>query len=153
MARRRAGPPSSDAAAPESEHAAGPSPVPPSPGDEARGHRRQRTGRGARPDRSGDAEAVANAVIDEPDQGHSGSPADAPRTRPESGGDRALRALVSIRATQLPPTAAMRAREVGTPTAEDLAAAERDLVIVRRHYQPPAPLTAGRRRRPPRPPG
>jgi hypothetical protein len=95
---------------------------------------------------------VADAITEEPDPAHSGSPAVAPRTRPESGGDRALRALVSTRSTQLPSTAAMRAREVGTPTAEDLAAAERDLVIVRRHYQPPTPLTAGRRRRPPRPP-
>jgi hypothetical protein len=31
----------------------------------------------------------------------------------------------------------MRARDAARPTAEDMAAAERDLVIVRRHYVPP----------------
>jgi hypothetical protein len=54
--------------------------------------------------------------------------------------ERALRALVSTRSTQLPPTVAMRAREVATPSAADLAAAEQELQIVRRHYIPPAPL-------------
>lgn len=39
----------------------------------------------------------------------------------------------------------MRAREVALPTAEDIAAAERDLVIIRRNYVPPAPLSTGRR--------
>lgn len=34
----------------------------------------------------------------------------------------------------------MRAREVAQPSAQDLADAERYLVIVRRHYVPPAPL-------------
>ncbi len=55
--------------------------------------------------------------------------------------ERSLRALVTLRTTQLPPTVAMRAREVATPSAADLAAAEADVVIVRRHYVPPAPLT------------
>ena len=156
VARRRAGPPAVAGSEPEDVRAGRPSqvptgavpgPIPPDP-DLGRGRRRQRA-RVSGSDLPGDAEAVANAITDEPDPMHSGSPADAPRTRPESGGDRALRALVSTRSTQLSPTAAMRAREVSTPTAEDLAAAERDLVIVRRHYQPPTPLTAGRRRRPP----
>ncbi len=39
----------------------------------------------------------------------------------------------------------MRAREVALPDAADLAAAESDLVIVRRHYVPPTSLSAGRR--------
>ena len=34
----------------------------------------------------------------------------------------------------------MRAREVAVPTEQELAEAERDLVIVRRNYVPPAPL-------------
>ncbi len=42
-------------------------------------------------------------------------------------------------------TAAMRAREVALPDAADLAAAEAELVIVRRHYVPPTTLPAGRR--------
>ncbi len=67
------------------------------------------------------------------------------RRRGESSVERSLRALVSTRTTQLSPTVAMRAREVATPTRADLAAAEEELVIVRRHYIPPAPLaTAGK---------
>jgi hypothetical protein len=31
----------------------------------------------------------------------------------------------------------MRARDASRPTDEDIAAAERDLVIVRRHWTPP----------------
>ena len=54
--------------------------------------------------------------------------------------ERSLRALVSTRTTQLPFDVAMRAREVAQPSAQDLAEAERDLVLVRRHYVPPAPL-------------
>lgn len=56
--------------------------------------------------------------------------------------ERSLRALVSTRTTQLPFDVAMRAREVAAPTAQDLADAERDLVLVRRHYVPPAPLVS-----------
>jgi hypothetical protein len=63
-----------------------------------------------------------------------------PRGRSESAAERTLRSLVSSRPTQLSPTVAMRAREVATPTEQDLAEAERDLMIVRRNYVPPAPL-------------
>lgn len=62
------------------------------------------------------------------------------RRRGESAVERSLRALVSTRTTQLPFGVAMRAREVAQPSAQDLEDAERDLVIVRRHYVPPAPL-------------
>ena len=69
------------------------------------------------------------------------------RTRPggSDNGERSLRSLVTTRSTQVSPTAAMRAREVALPDAADLAAAEAELVIVRRHYVPPTSLTAGRR--------
>lgn len=75
------------------------------------------------------------------------------RRRGESAIERSLRALVSTRTTQLPFDVAMRAREVAQPSAQDLADAERELVIVRRHYVPPAPLVtkkndAGRGGRP-----
>jgi len=53
--------------------------------------------------------------------------------------------LVTTRPTQLTPTIALRAREVATPTAQDLAAAGADLVLIRRNYVPPAPLPTGRR--------
>jgi hypothetical protein len=39
--------------------------------------------------------------------------------------------------SQVGVVGAMRARDAARPTAEDMAAAERDLVIVRRHYVPP----------------
>lgn len=51
--------------------------------------------------------------------------------------ERGLRGLVGSGASQLRPTAAMRARDAARPTDEDLARAERDLVIVRRHWVPP----------------
>lgn len=60
-------------------------------------------------------------------------------------GERALRALVTQRGSQVSPTAALRAREVEIPTDDDLAAAERDVVIVRRNYVPPTALPPGRR--------
>jgi hypothetical protein len=44
------------------------------------------------------------------------------------------------RPTQLPFRTAMRAREVATPTIEDLAAAAEDVVLVRRHYVPLKPI-------------
>ncbi len=46
---------------------------------------------------------------------------------------------------------AVRAREFAVPTAAELAQAEADIVIVRRHYVPTTPLTAGNRRRPDEP--
>lgn len=60
--------------------------------------------------------------------------------------DHGLRGLEASRSTQVSPTAAMRAREYATPTAEDLAEAERDVQLVRRKYVPPTPLQASRRR-------
>lgn len=73
------------------------------------------------------------------------------RRRGESPVERSLRALVSTRTTQLPPTVAMRAREVAAPTQADLMAAEQELVIVRRHYVPPMPLTNAGKVNEPRP--
>ncbi len=67
------------------------------------------------------------------------------RRRGESSMERSLRALVSTRTTALSPTVAMRAREVARPSAAELAAAEKDLVIVRRYYVPPAPLPTGKK--------
>lgn len=59
--------------------------------------------------------------------------------------DRALRALISTRSTQLPPDIALRAREYAAPSPQELAEADRELVIVRRNYVPPTPFAAGRR--------
>jgi hypothetical protein len=52
--------------------------------------------------------------------------------------DRMLRDLVGGGASQVGVTGAMRARDVNRPTDEDLAEAERNLVIVRRNWKPPA---------------
>jgi hypothetical protein len=51
--------------------------------------------------------------------------------------ERGLRGIVGAGPSQVGTLGAMRARDAARPTAEDLAAAERDLVILRRHYVPP----------------
>jgi hypothetical protein len=52
-------------------------------------------------------------------------------------GDRGLRDLVGGGVSQLGLSGALRARDVNRPSADDLAAAERALVIVRRNWKPP----------------
>jgi hypothetical protein len=70
-----------------------------------------------------------------------GEPGQAPggKARPARRPDieRGLRGIVGAGPSQVGVLGAMRARDAARPTAEDLAAAERDLVIVRRHYVPP----------------
>lgn len=50
--------------------------------------------------------------------------------------ERGLRGLVGGGASQVSVIAAMRARDAARPTEDDLAAAERDLAIVRRGWVP-----------------
>jgi hypothetical protein len=50
--------------------------------------------------------------------------------------ERGLRGLVGGGSSQVSPAAALRARDAARPREEDLARAERDLVIVRRHWSP-----------------
>jgi hypothetical protein len=45
--------------------------------------------------------------------------------------------LVGGGSSQLGVSGALRGRDVNRPDDDDLAAAERDVVIVRRHWQPP----------------
>jgi hypothetical protein len=52
--------------------------------------------------------------------------------------ERGLRELVGAGSSQLGPVRAMRARDLNRPTDADLAQAEEDVVLVRRHWQPPA---------------
>lgn len=73
-----------------------------------------------------------------------GDDSDAATTR--GRGERQLRGLEATRGTQVSPTAALRARDWAAPTDDDLAEAEREVVLVRRNYVPPAPLQTGRRR-------
>jgi hypothetical protein len=44
--------------------------------------------------------------------------------------------LIGAGPTQVGVTAAMRARDASRPTEDDLALAEKEVVIVRRHYVP-----------------
>lgn len=52
-------------------------------------------------------------------------------------GDRGLRDLVGAGPSQIGVEGALRGRDVNRPTGDDLAEAERDIVIVRRHWTPP----------------
>lgn len=67
------------------------------------------------------------------------------RDRRNELAERALRGLVTTRGTQVSWSAALRARDVASPTDADMAEAERDLVIVRRNYTPPEPLPTSRK--------
>lgn len=50
--------------------------------------------------------------------------------------ERALRDLVGAGPSQLGIEGALRARDVNRPTEQDLAEAQRDVVLVRRHWKP-----------------
>lgn len=70
---------------------------------------------------------------------HDPEPEPAPTARPRADDretERGLRGLVGSGTSQVSPGAAMRARDAARPTDADLAAAERDLVIVRRNWAP-----------------
>jgi len=73
-------------------------------------------------------------------------PAETRRSNDSRRSDRGLRGLEASRSSQLTPNQAMRAREFARPTADDLADAEQELVVVRRNYIPPTPLQSSRRR-------
>jgi hypothetical protein len=51
-------------------------------------------------------------------------------------GEHSLHDLVGSGPSQLGVEAALRGRDLNRPTEQDLAVAERDVVIVRRHWQP-----------------
>jgi hypothetical protein len=58
--------------------------------------------------------------------------------RKRSARDGGLHDIVGAGRSQLGVSGALRGRDVNRPTASDLAEAERGLVIVRRHWKPPA---------------
>ena len=58
--------------------------------------------------------------------------------------ERGLRGIVGAGPSQVTLRSAMRARDAAKPTAADLAAAERDVVVVHRHYVPPDALPGAR---------
>ena len=95
--------------------------------------------RKARPETAAESEAETAAAGDAPES--------APRRKSRSrrtDAERSLRGIVGAGSSQVGVVGAMRARDAARPTAEDLAAAERDLVIVRRHYVPPGTLPGAR---------
>jgi hypothetical protein len=64
-----------------------------------------------------------------------------PRQPPKDTPERGLRDIVGSGASALSLSAALRARDLNKPTDEDLAQAEQDVVIVRRHWKPPGKPT------------
>ena len=66
------------------------------------------------------------------------------RDRRAEASERALRGLVTTRGTQVSWSAATRARVYAAPSADDMAAAEAEVVVVRRNYTPAEPLRTAR---------
>jgi len=58
--------------------------------------------------------------------------------------ERGLRGIVGAGPSQVGLLGAMRARDAAKPSAEEMAAAERDVVVVRRHYVAPDSLPGAR---------
>jgi hypothetical protein len=104
-------------------------------------HRR----RERRRDRTAPAvEAPPEPVVETPaEEPTAAAPRRSARPR-RTDAERSLRGIVGAGSSQVGVTGAMRARDAARPTAEDIAAAERDLVIVRRHYVPPDTLPGAR---------
>jgi hypothetical protein len=73
------------------------------------------------------------------DEASADTPAEAkPKRRRSDPSERGLRDLVGAGPSQLGPVRAMRVRDANRPTAEDLAEAEQDVAIIRRHWTPPS---------------
>jgi len=97
--------------------------------DNRRQRRRSNTGDAAATQPDPDRHAAADLG--------SAAGAGKPRRRGSADSERGLRGLVGSGPTQVGVQAAMRARDASRPTEEELAAADADVVIVRRNWQPP----------------
>lgn len=64
-------------------------------------------------------------------------PARKRRLARDAGSERGMRDLVGAGRSQIGVDGALRGRDVNRPTEQDLAEAERDIVIVRRNWKPP----------------
>lgn len=73
-----------------------------------------------------DLAAMTSAIHDDAETGHD-----------EREAERGLRGLVGGGASQVSVAAAMRARDAARPSDEELAAAEANLIIIRRGWTPP----------------
>jgi hypothetical protein len=78
-----------------------------------------------------EGEATAKAA-DAADDAWPGEAADSDSTQAERG----LRGLVGSGSSQVPPSAALRARDAARPSAADLDRANVELTLVRRHWVP-----------------
>jgi hypothetical protein len=135
--------------APANPAPANPAPADPAPANPALAHPHTGTGppgsgavpidpAGAHPAGAAAPGPTAGARAADADRGPRREEDGPPRRRGDS--ERGLRGLVGAGPSQLGVSGAMRARDAARPTAEDIAAAESDLVIVRRHYVPPEPM-------------
>jgi hypothetical protein len=86
--------------------------------------------------RTDEVSADTIAPADEPEIEPEIEPTPAKRWRPDPS-ERGLRDLVGSGPSQVGPTRAMRARDANRPTEADLAEAEQEVVLVRRHWKPP----------------
>ncbi len=78
----------------------------------------------------------------------SGQQSQQDKTGRRNTGDPGLRALIGAGRSRLPPGTAMRARDIARPDPDDLAEAERSVVIRRRPWTDPTATTPrGQRRR------
>lgn len=89
------------------------------------------------PERPGPTAAPARSPAPNPVPGSASSEKPPTTRRRTDPTERGLRDLVGAGPSQLGPVRAMRARDANRPTAEDLAEAEQDVAIVRRHWKPP----------------
>lgn len=67
------------------------------------------------------------------------TPPDSPRhhgREDDDNGERGLRGLIGAGSSQVNPATALRARDAARPTPDDLATAERELTLIRRHWVP-----------------
>lgn len=113
--------------------------APPEPAADTAADATAETAAGATTETAAESEAETAAAGEAPEA--------APRRKARSrrtDAERSLRGIVGAGSSQVGVVGAMRARDAARPTAEDLAAAERDLVIVRRHYVPPGTLPGAR---------
>ncbi len=109
------------------------------------GRRRRRASSREGPPRSQSAQpanSTAAAVAAEPVVAAPAPAAPAPKQRrprrpARDAGDGGLHDLVGGGRSQLGVSGALRGRDVNRPTDDDLAEAERDVEIVRRHWTPP----------------
>ncbi|WP_250285744.1 MULTISPECIES: hypothetical protein [unclassified Frankia] len=99
-------------------------------------------------DRAADGPGPRRAAPEHPGNGQQGQQGQQDRPgRRRNTGDPGLRALIGAGRSRLPPGTAMRARDIARPGPDDLADAERSVVIRRRPWTDPTADTGRAQRR------